>query len=55
MVWSPANGWSRRTNRRAKHYRLTAQGRAKLTRETRDWEVQARAIARILEASPGEL
>src|SRR5229473_1593072 len=41
-------------NRRAKYYRLTAQGRAKLTRETRDWEVQARAIARILEASPGE-
>jgi len=42
-------------NRRAKYYRLTAQGRAKLRRETRDWEVQARAIARILEASPGEL
>src|SRR6266581_3138910 len=42
-------------NRRAKYYRLTAQGRVKLTRETRDWEVQARAIARILEASPGEL
>ena len=42
-------------NRRAKYYRLTAQGRAKLTRETRDWEVQARAIARILDASPGEL
>src|SRR6266850_1319863 len=34
-------------NRRAKYYSLTAQGRAKLTRETRDWEVQARAIARI--------
>jgi len=42
-------------NRRAKYYRLTTQGRAKLTRETRDWEVQTRAIARILEASPGEL
>src|SRR3954467_6747822 len=25
-------------NRRAKYYRLTPQGRAKLTRETRDWE-----------------
>jgi DNA-binding PadR family transcriptional regulator len=42
-------------NRRAKYYRLTGQGRAKLTRETRDWEVQARAIARILEVSPGDL
>ena len=42
-------------NRRAKYYRLTAQGRAKLRRETSDWEVQARAIARILEALPGEL
>jgi PadR family transcriptional regulator PadR len=38
-------------NRRAKYYRLTAQGRAKLRRETSDWEVQATAIARILEAS----
>jgi transcriptional regulator len=42
-------------NRRAKYYILTAQGRAMLTRETRDWEVQIRAIARILRASPGEL
>ncbi|PYR89658.1 MAG: PadR family transcriptional regulator [Acidobacteria bacterium] len=42
-------------NRRAKYYRLTAQGRAKLKRETRDWEVQTRAIARILDASLGEI
>ena len=35
-------------NRRAKYYTLTAQGRAKLKRETRDWEVQTTAIARIL-------
>jgi transcriptional regulator len=42
-------------NRRAKYYLLTAPGRTKLKRETRDWEVQATAIARILEASPGEL
>jgi PadR family transcriptional regulator, regulatory protein PadR len=42
-------------NRRAKYYRLTPQGRAKLKRETRDWEVQTKAIARILEASLGEL
>jgi len=37
------------------YYRLTAQGRAKLRRETRDWEVQTTAIARILAASLGEL
>jgi len=42
-------------NRRAKYYTLTAPGRSKLKRETRDWEVQTTAIARILEASPGKL
>jgi PadR family transcriptional regulator len=42
-------------NRRAKYYALTLQGRGKLKRETRDWEVQTTAIARILEASLGEL
>ena len=42
-------------NRRAKYYALTPTGRARLKRETRDWEVQSRAIARILEASLGEL
>jgi PadR family transcriptional regulator PadR len=41
-------------NRRAKYYTLTATGRAKLKRETRDWERQTTAIARILEASLGE-
>ena len=42
-------------NRRAKLYKLTADGRARLKRETREWEVQIAAIARILEASIGEL
>jgi transcriptional regulator len=41
-------------NRRAKYYRLTAEGRARLKRETHDWKVQASAIARILNALPGE-
>jgi len=41
-------------NRRAKYYAITVPGRAKLRRETRDWEVQTTAIARILEASLGE-
>ena len=42
-------------NRRAKYYRLTARGRARLKRNTQDWEVQSTAIARILRASLGEL
>jgi transcriptional regulator len=42
-------------NRRAKYYALTAQGRSTLRRETRDWAVQTTAIARILDASLGEL
>jgi len=40
-------------NRRAKYYHLTPQGRAQLKRETRQWEAQAAAIARILAAAPG--
>ncbi len=42
-------------NRRAKYYSLTPPGRAQLKRETRDWEAQTTAIARILGASLGEL
>ncbi len=38
-------------NRRAKYYVLTEQGRKKLSSETREWEIQVAAIARILEAS----
>jgi PadR family transcriptional regulator, regulatory protein PadR len=38
-------------NRRAKYYRLTVRGRTVLKRETRDWEAQTAAIARILHAS----
>jgi PadR family transcriptional regulator PadR len=42
-------------NRRAKYYKMTAQGRARFKREARDWDVQTAAISRILNASPGEL
>jgi PadR family transcriptional regulator PadR len=42
-------------NRRAKYYTLTTQGRAHLKRETRDWQLQTTAIARILKASLGEV
>ena len=38
-------------NRGAKYYTLTEQGRKKLNSETREWERQVAAIARILEAS----
>jgi len=49
-------GWrATENNRRAKYYSLTAHGRSTLKRETRDWDVQAAAIARILRASPGEV
>jgi PadR family transcriptional regulator PadR len=49
-------GWKvTENNRRAKYYSLTPEGRAKLKRETRDWEVQTTAITRILRASLGEL
>jgi PadR family transcriptional regulator, regulatory protein PadR len=42
-------------NRRAKYYILTAPGRARLKCEKRDWEAQTTAIARILNASLGDL
>ena len=42
-------------NRRAKFYRLTAQGRARLKRETRDWEVADDRDFADSQASLGEL
>ena len=51
-----AGGWQvTENNRRGKYYALTAQGRATLKRETKDWEQQTAAIARIMSASLGEL
>jgi DNA-binding PadR family transcriptional regulator len=38
-------------NRRAKYYSITDRGRRKLAAETRQWDAQTAAIARILEAS----
>src|SRR5213078_1971907 len=38
-------------NRRAKYYSLTESGRRKLRVETREWESQIAAIARILRTS----
>lgn len=38
-------------NRRAKYYSISEAGRKRLSSETREWERQVAAIARILEAS----
>jgi transcriptional regulator len=43
------------SNRRAKYYMLTKEGRKKLKTEAREWQTQSVAIARILEATSGEL
>ena len=42
---------STENSRRAKYYVLREQGRKRLNSETREWERQVAAIARILEAS----
>ena len=42
-------------NRRAKYYSLSAAGRKRLKDETRDWNVQTAAIARILRSTPEEI
>ena len=45
------SGWSAtENNRRAKYYTLTAKGRKALAAETEQWDRQAAAIRRILEA-----
>ena len=44
--WQPTEN-----NRRAKYYSLTKKGRKRLEEETREWDRQVAAIARILEAS----
>src|SRR5215470_16668953 len=44
--WKPTEN-----NRRARYYVLTQKGRKRLNSETREWDRQASAIARILEAS----
>jgi PadR family transcriptional regulator PadR len=43
------------SNRHAKYYMLTEDGRKKLKTEAREWQTQSVAIARILEATSGEL
>jgi PadR family transcriptional regulator len=48
--WIKADWRATENNRRAKYYVATAQGLRRLARETRQWERQTDAIARILEA-----
>jgi PadR family transcriptional regulator PadR len=51
-AWLVRSEWKATENsRRAKYYALTDQGRKRLNSETREWERQVAAIARILEAS----
>ncbi len=46
--WVAAKWGSSENNRRAKYYRLTADGRKQLVAETTKWERLAEAIARVL-------
>jgi PadR family transcriptional regulator len=46
--WIDFDDGTSENNRRAKFYRLTAEGRSQLKIETSRWEAMARAIARIL-------
>jgi transcriptional regulator len=52
--WITAEEGTSENNRRAKFYRLTAQGRKQLEVETSNWETFAGAIARILRPPEGE-
>ena len=53
--WVRAEWRDTENNRRGKYYRLTDAGRRKLRSETRDWESQAAAIARVLRTTLGEI
>ena len=46
--WVAAKWGASENNRRAKYYRLTADGRKQLVAETTKWERLAEAIARVL-------
>jgi len=51
-----AGEWAETENsRRAKYYAITPSGRARLRQDKKDWEAQTAAIARIMEASAGDL
>jgi PadR family transcriptional regulator, regulatory protein PadR len=53
--WIKGEWQATENNRRAKYYLLTDAGRKKLKSEAREWQTQSAAIARILEATSGEV
>jgi PadR family transcriptional regulator PadR len=52
--WISVEAGTSENNRRAKFYRLTAQGRRQLAVETGKWDKLAKAIARILRPTEQE-
>jgi len=53
--WIKGEWHATENNRGAKDYMLTGAGRKKLKSEAREWQTQSAAIARILEATSGEV
>jgi PadR family transcriptional regulator, regulatory protein PadR len=53
--WIKGEWRATENNRRAKYYMLTDAGQKKLKSEAREWQAQSVAIARILEATSGEV
>lgn len=52
--WIDAEWGTSENNRRAKFYRLTADGRTQLAAETRKWEQLVRAISSVLSSQEGD-
>jgi DNA-binding PadR family transcriptional regulator len=52
--WISVEEGTSENNRRAKFYKLTAEGRRQLTVETSKWDKMAGAIARILRSAKQE-
>ena len=53
--WIDGEWRASENNRRARYYSLSEAGRKHLKSEARDWQAQSAAIARILEATSGEV
>ena len=51
QAWIKSEWGESENNRRAKYYSLTKAGRQKLKSETKEWERQVAAIARILQTA----
>ena len=53
--WIKGEWRATENNRRAKYYMLTNAGRKRFKSEAQEWHTQSAAIARILEATSGEV